>query len=229
MRVLKYLKGCPGSGIFFPRDSDLHIQGFSDADWARCKDNIRFISGQCFFIGKSLVSWRTKKQLTISRSSSKVEYRALASASYEMQWLLYLMKDLKIHCTKKPMIYCDNLSAIHIAANPVFHERTKHLKIDCHIVKEKVQVGVFRLLPVSSKDQATDFFIKSLLPQPFNNLISKLGMINIYQPPTCGGILHHELTPTNEEVTHVTCSRSNHSIVQLPNTCSTSNCNVVQS
>jgi hypothetical protein len=142
MRVLKYLKGCPGSGIFFPRDSDLHIQGFSYADWAGCKDTRRSISGQCFFIGKSLVSWRTKKQLTVSRSSSEAEYRALASASCEMQWLLYLMKDLQIQCTKKPVIYCDNLSAIHIAANPVFHERTKHLEIDCHIVREKVQAGI---------------------------------------------------------------------------------------
>jgi transposase InsO family protein len=229
MRVLKYLKGCPGSGIFFPRDSELHIQGFSDADWAGCKDTRRSISGQCFFIGKSLVSWRTKKQLTVSRSSSEAEYRALASASCEMQWLLYLMKDLQIQCTKKPVIYCDNLSAIHIAANPVFHERTKHLEIDCHIVREKVQAGILKLLPVSSKEQVADFFTKSLLPQPFNNLLSKLGMVNIYQSPTCGGLLHHELSPTNEEKTPVTSNTSNNSIVHSPVTCSTSNCNVVQS
>jgi len=229
MRVLKYLKGCPGSGIFFPRDSEFHIQGFSDADWAGCKDTRRSISGQCFFIGKSLVSWRTKKQLTVSRSSSEAEYRALASTSCEMQWLLYLMKDLKIQCTKKPVIYCDNLSAIHIAANRVFHECTKHLEIDCHIVREKVQAGVLKLLPVSSKDQVGDFFTKSLLPQPFNNLLSKLGMVNIYQPPTCGGLLHHEVSPTNEEETAVTSNRSNYSVVQFPVTCSTSNCNEVQS
>jgi hypothetical protein len=187
MRVLKYLNGCPVSSIFFPRDSDLHIQGFSDADCAGCKDTRRSIFGQCFFIGRSLVSWRTKKQLTVLRSSLEAEYRALASASCEMQWLLYLMNDLKIQCTKKQVIYCDNLSAIHIAVNPVFHERTKHLEIDCHIVREKVQAGVFKLLPISSKDQVADFFTKSLLPQPFNNLLYKLGMINIYQPPTCGG------------------------------------------
>jgi len=75
-----------------------------------------------------------------------------------MQWLLYLMKDLRIQCTKMPVIYCDNLSAIHIAANPVFHERTKHLEIDYHIVRENVQAGVLKLLPVSSKDQVADFF-----------------------------------------------------------------------
>jgi hypothetical protein len=201
MRVLRYLKGCPGSGIFFPRDSDSHIQGFSDADWAGCKDTRRSISGQCFFIGKSLVSWRTKKQVTVSRSSSEAEYRALASASCEMQWLLYLMKDLQVQCNKTLVIYCDNLSAIHIAANPVFHERTKHLEIDCHIVREKVQAGILKLLPVSSKEQVADFFTKALLRQPFSILLSKLGMVNIYQPPTCGGLLHHELKASKESET----------------------------
>jgi hypothetical protein len=142
---------------------------------------------------------------------------------------MYLMNDLQIQCTKKPVIYCDNLSAIHIAANPVFHERTKHLEIDCHIVREKVQAGILKLLPVSSRDQVADFFTKSLLPQPFNNLLSKLGMVNIYQSPTCGGLLHHEHSPTNEEETAVTCNTSNSSVVHPSVTCSTSNCSVVQS
>jgi hypothetical protein len=133
-RVLHYLKSSPGRGIFYPRDSSLHLIGFSDADWAGCKDSRRSISGQCLFIGKSLISWRTKKQLTVSRSSSEAEYRALAAATCELQWLLYLFRDLQLTCNKSPVLYCDNRSAIHIAANPVFHERTKHLEIDCHLV-----------------------------------------------------------------------------------------------
>jgi hypothetical protein len=123
-------------------------------------------------LGKSLISWRTKKQLTVSKSSSEAEYRALAVASCELQWILYVLHDLQIQCSKTPVIYCDNQSALHIAANPVFHERTKHLEIDCHIVREKLQANILKLLPISSKDQLADFFTKALLPQPFNILLS---------------------------------------------------------
>jgi hypothetical protein len=192
MRVLRYLKGCPGKGLFFPRNSSFQIKGYTDADWAGCKDTRRSISGRCFFLGHSLVSWRTKKQLTVSRSSSEAEYRALASASCELQWLTYLLRDLEVQCIKPPVLYCDNQSDIYIVANPVFHERTKHLEIDCHIVREKLQAGLFKLLPISSKDQVADFFTKSLLPQPIHPLLSKLGLLDIYQPPTYGGILNIE-------------------------------------
>ena len=77
----------------------------------------------------------------MSRSSSKAEYRAFATSTYELQWLTYLLHDLKIQCSKSATHYCDNRSASHIATNPVFHEKTKHLEIDCHLVQEKVQAG----------------------------------------------------------------------------------------
>jgi len=80
LRVLKYLKGCPDKGLHFPRSSYIHLQGFSDVDWVGCLDTRRSINGQCFFLGNSLISWRTKKQMTVSISSSEVEYRALTSA-----------------------------------------------------------------------------------------------------------------------------------------------------
>jgi hypothetical protein len=197
-RILRYLKKCPGQGLFFPRQSSLFLSGFSDADWAGCLDSRKSISGQCFFLGSSLISWRTKKQITISRSSSEAEYRALGAATCELQWLLYLLTDLHVSTVKLPVLYCDNQSALHIAANPVFHERTKHLEIDCHLVRDKVQAGIMKLLPVFSKDQLTDFFTKPLLPQPFNILLSKLGMLNIYHSPACGGILENEEKDTKE-------------------------------
>ena len=188
LRTLRYLKGCPGKGLFFPKHSSMHIQGFTDADWAGCLDTRRSISGHCFFLGDSLISWRTKKQTTVSRSSSEAEYMALASATCELQWILYLLHDFHITCSKLDVLYCDNQSALHIAANPVFHERTKYLEIDCHIVREKLQNGIMKLLPVSSQDQLADFFTKSLLPKHFSFLLSKMELKDIYHLPSCGGI-----------------------------------------
>lgn len=130
LRVLKFLKTCPSKGLFFSKSSLFYLQGFSEADWAVCKDTRRSISEHCFFLGNSLISWRTKKQLTVSKSSSKAEYRALGAATCELQWLLYLLKDMQVQCIKLLVLYCDNQSALHIEANPVFHEKTKHLEID---------------------------------------------------------------------------------------------------
>jgi hypothetical protein len=120
-RVIRYLKHNPGRGLLFPRDSEKQVLGYVDADWAGCIDSRRSTTGFCFFLGQSLISWRAKKQQTISRSSSEAEYRALSSATCELQWIMYLLKDLNVTCAKLPDLYCDSQSAIHIASNPVFH------------------------------------------------------------------------------------------------------------
>jgi transposase InsO family protein len=172
LRVLRYLKRSPGRGLFFPQSSDLQLLGFSDADWGGCIDTRKSISGYCFFIGKSLVSWKSKKQNTISCSSAEAEYRALASATRELQWMCFLLHDLQQSPSRLPVLYCDNQSALHISANPVFHERTKHLDIDCHLVREKLQAGVMRLLPVSSHNQTADFLLRLQIHASFMTVLA---------------------------------------------------------
>ncbi|XP_019447244.1 PREDICTED: uncharacterized protein LOC109350465 [Lupinus angustifolius] len=137
-RTLKYLKGSPGQGIFFPSNNTPILKGYSDSDWAACQDIKRSVIDWCFFLGNALISWKSKKQNTVSRSSSEAEYRDLAMAACEAQWLLFLLQDLCIPHTTQVTLFCDNKSALHIAANSVFHERTKHIEIDCHCVRERL-------------------------------------------------------------------------------------------
>ncbi|CAL0334670.1 unnamed protein product [Lupinus luteus] len=180
--VLRYIKGTHGQGLYYPTTSSIHIKGFSDSDWATCPDTRKSVSGFCMFLGDSLISWKSKKQTTVSRSSSESEYCALAIASCEIQWLTYLLTDFQTHFKQSVLLYCDNNSARYIAANSVFHERTKHIEIDCHVTRERLQNKLFVLLPISTHDQVADILTKALEPIPFGYLLGKLGVINIYSP-----------------------------------------------
>lgn len=181
--MLRYLKGSSRSSLFFSSSKiQLVLKAFSDSDWAGCPDTRRSITGYCMFYGESLISWKVKKQTTVSHSSTEAEYRALASITCEIQWLHFLMTDLHQPVSRPTSLYCDNASALQLAANPVFHERTKHIEIDCHLIREKTTQGVIKLLPCSSKDQLADIFTKALAAVPFEANLVKLGMKNIHSP-----------------------------------------------
>ncbi|XP_019459959.1 PREDICTED: uncharacterized protein LOC109359717 [Lupinus angustifolius] len=181
-RVLRYIKGSPGQGIFYSSNSILHLKAFSDSDWAACLDSRKSISGCCVFLGDSLVSWKSKKQTTTTRSSSEAEYRALATTSCEIQWLTNLLDNFRVNYVKPALLYCDNDSARHIAANSVFHELTKHIDINCHVVRERLHSKLFHLLPIASIDQSANILTKALDPTHFRFLLSKLGILDIYSP-----------------------------------------------
>jgi hypothetical protein len=118
----------------------------------------------------------------VPRSSTEAEYRVMASTASELTWIKQLLVDMSITIHKSMQMFCDNQAVRHIASNPVFHERTKHIEIDCHFVREKIQAKEIEAPFVRSKDQLADIFTKGLEPRPFEENTSKLGLIDIYNP-----------------------------------------------
>ncbi|XP_073317219.1 uncharacterized protein [Primulina huaijiensis] len=163
LNVLRYIKGTIGQGLIYKSASDLKLKFFSDADGGSCPDTRRSVIGFCVFLGESMVSWRSKKQQTVSRSSAEAEYRSMAAATCEVMWLRTLLKDLGVEDNEPSVLFCDSQAAIHIGSNPVFHERTKHIDIDCHIVCEQVQAKVIKLMHFSSGDRSQSIHV-SLKP-----------------------------------------------------------------
>ncbi|KAL0355789.1 UNVERIFIED_CONTAM: Retrovirus-related Pol polyprotein from transposon RE2 [Sesamum radiatum] len=175
LHVVRYLKGTASAGLFFPASPSFQLMAYADADWGACVDSHRSITGYCVLLGSSLISWKTKKQNTVSRSSAEAEYRAMAAAVCELQWITYLLQDFQVVVSTPIPFWCDNQAAIHITAKPVFHERTKHLDIDCHIVHDKYKEGLIQPSYVCSKLQVAILFTKSLPSSHFLTLLSKLG------------------------------------------------------
>ncbi|KAL9455248.1 hypothetical protein AB3S75_010624 [Citrus x aurantiifolia] len=183
IRVLRYLKGSLGKGILLSSTSDLHIRGYCDADLGSCPTTRRSVTGYCTFLGDSPISWKTKKQNVVSRSTAEAEYRSLADLSCELQWLKALFADLG-HLQHEAMtVYCDNQSALYIAENPVYHERTKHIELDCHFVRERVQSNLLLPLHIPTSMQVADVFTKPLGHALFHHHIRKLGVVDLHAPP----------------------------------------------
>jgi gluconate kinase len=133
-------------------------------------------------LGSSLISWCSKKQSVVACSSTEAEYRALADATLELLWLHWLLADMGAPQTTNTPIHCDNRSAIHIAHNDVFHERTKHIEIDCHFIRHHLQQSALHLLSVSSEDQLANVFTKPYPSGRLRDLVSKLKMASSSPP-----------------------------------------------
>ncbi|WMV35038.1 hypothetical protein MTR67_028423 [Solanum verrucosum] len=184
LRVAKYIKGQLGQGILLSSKCGTGITTYCDADWAACPLTRKFVTGYVIKLGESVVSWKAKKQTIVSRSSAEAEYRSLASIVAELVWLVGMLKDLKAEIQLPVQVYSDNKSAIQLASNPVHHGCTKHIEIDCHFIREKLQQGLIKIVYISTQNQPTDLLTKGLNKPQHDYLLSKL---IIFAPPSLRG------------------------------------------
>jgi hypothetical protein len=173
-RILRYLQGTMSLGLTMHRSSPTELVVYTDADWAGCPDTRRSTSGYAVFLGDNLVSWSSKRQHTVSRSSAEAEYRAVANGVAEATWLRQLLLELHHLPRRATLVYCDNVSAVYLSSNPVQHQRTKHVEIDLHFVREKVALGHVRVLHVPTTSQYADIFTKGLPTSLYQEFRSSL-------------------------------------------------------
>lgn len=180
-RILRYVHGTLDHGlhIFCSNSSDLIA--YSDADWAGCPDTRCSTSGYCVYYRDNLVSWSSKQQATVSRSSAEAEYRGVANAVAESCWLRQLLTELHRPPRRATVVYCDNISVMYMSSNPVQHQRTKHVEIDLHfVIRDRVSLEEIIVLHVPSSSQYADIFTKGLPAPIFSEFKSSL---NIFPCP----------------------------------------------
>lgn len=142
----------------------------------------RSTSGYCSFVGGNLVTWRSKKQNVVARSSAEAEFRAVAHGICEIMWIRRLLEELKMTGSSPMKLYCDNKAAISVAHNPVLHDRTKHVEVDKHFIKEKIDNGLVCMTYIPTEEQVADVFTKGLHKRQFDFLVGKLAMEDIFKP-----------------------------------------------
>ncbi|XP_057434172.1 uncharacterized protein LOC130726869 isoform X2 [Lotus japonicus] len=162
IRIVKYLKKAPGRGIVYRDHGHMRVEAFSDADWAGSPMDRKSTTGYCVFLGGNLISWKSKKQNVVARSSAEAEYCAMAQTTCELMWVGQILSEMGIERISPMKLWCDNQAALHISSNPVFHERTKHIEVDCHFIREKLQQNLISTSYVRTGDQLADVFTKAL-------------------------------------------------------------------
>ncbi|KAM0060731.1 putative cytochrome P450, reverse transcriptase, RNA-dependent DNA polymerase [Helianthus debilis subsp. tardiflorus] len=177
-RIIRYLKGTPGHGVLFKTNGHLEAHIYTDADWAGDKGNRRSTSGYFALVGGNLVTWRSKKQKVVALSSAEAEFRGIARGLAEILWIRKLLTEIGYPPPQSSKILCDNKAAIQISENPVQHDRTKHIEVDRHFIKEKLEAGIIDLPFVRSENQLADILTKAVSEKIFNHCLGKLNIEN---------------------------------------------------
>jgi hypothetical protein len=161
-RILRYIAFTLDVGLRIRKTGSTLVSAFSDADWAGSIDDRRSTGGFAVYFGSNLISWSARKQATVSRSSTEAEYKAMANATAEVIWVESLLTELGVKFRRPSRLWCDNLGATYLSANPVFHARAKHIEIDFHFVRERVAKKLLEVRFIASNDQVADGFTKAL-------------------------------------------------------------------
>ena len=155
---------------------------FTDANWAGSVIDKRSTSRYCTFVGGNLVTWQSKKQSVVARSSAKAEFRVVAHGICEVLWIKQLLEELKATSPLPMKVFCDNKVVIAIAHNPVLHDRTEHVELDKHFIKEKLENGLIGVPYIPMVEQVANVLTKGLPKKQFGDLVSKLTMNDIFKP-----------------------------------------------
>ena len=175
-RIIKYVGGTCDYGLFYSKDSNLSLAGFSDSDWAGNADNRKSTTGGCFYVGANLVAWMSKKQNSVSLSTTEAEYIATRSCCSQLLWMKKVLTDYGIS-QDTMVVYCDNSSTIDISKNPVQHSKTKHIEIRHHFIRDLVERKIVCLEYILTECQNADIFTKPLDRSKFETLRQVIGVI----------------------------------------------------
>ncbi|WVZ84579.1 hypothetical protein U9M48_031602, partial [Paspalum notatum var. saurae] len=186
-RIVRYIQGTLDLGLLLWPSASSDLVIYSDADWAGCPDTRKSTSGHAVFLGDNLVSWSSKHQMTVSRSSAEAEYRVMANVFAEASWLRQLLQELHVPLRRSTLVYYNNISTVYMASNPVQQQRTKHIEIDFHFVRDRAALGEVRVLHVPTSLEFTDIFTKGLPSPVFTEFRSSLNVRQAVVLTTGGG------------------------------------------
>lgn len=182
VRILRYLKSAPGKGLLFTKNNHLNIEGYTDSDWAGSVSDRKSTASYFTFVGGNLVTWRSKKQKVVALTGAEAEFRGMAKGLCELLWLKRLLTEIGFAPKSEINLHCDNKAAIDISHNPVQHDRTKHIEVDRHFIKQNLEAKIIRFSFVKSEDQLAYILTKAVPSRIFYNSLDKLGIDDIFAP-----------------------------------------------
>ncbi|KAJ0920342.1 putative RNA-directed DNA polymerase [Helianthus annuus] len=178
-RILRYLKCCPSTSLWYPRSNDFSLIGYSNSDFGCCKLNVKSTTAGCQFFGTQLITWQCKKQTTVALSTYEAEYVSASSCCSQILWIQQQMRDYGLQFLDTP-IFVENEAAINITKNPVQHSKTKHIEIRHHSIRDCYEKKLIRIDYIHTDDQRADFYTKPFDKTRFNYLLKLNGLKNLF-------------------------------------------------